>query len=118
MVCFFAYFSKQVTFKVYFSLDSLVVAHAMASLIKPRMFFYLQVTIGSHYQYGNEDNAEFLCIVSKQIPEVVKDLSTTDSTGSGESTAATLASSNGNNASGHVDQGSRIQGLGSRMRPI
>ena len=76
------------------------------------------MTIGSHYQYGNEDNAEFLCIVSKQIPEVVKDLSTTDSTGSGESTAAALASSNGNNASGHVDQGSRIQGLGSRMRPI
>jgi len=80
--------------------------------------FVQLVTIGSHYQYGNEDNAEFLCIVSKQIPEVVKDLSTTDSTGSGESTAATLASSNGNNASGHVDQGSRIQGLGSRMRPI
>jgi len=77
--------------------------------------FVQLVSIGSLYQYGNEDNAEFLCIVSKQIPEVVKDGADANSdTAANGNAAAAAAIAAGN---GHVDQGSRIQGLGSRMRP-
>lgn len=74
--------------------------------------FVQLVSIGSLYQYGNEDNAEFLCIVSKQIPEVVKDGAdvTNDSAANGNAAAGA--------GNGHVDQGSRIQGLGSRMGPL
>jgi len=76
--------------------------------------FVQLVSIGSLYQYGNEDNAEFLCIVSKQIPEVVKDMTDMTNETAANGNAAAAGAGGGN---GHVDQGSRIQGLGSRMRP-
>lgn len=35
-------------------------------------FFYFQlVNIGSQYNYGSEDHAEFLCVVSKECPNIV-----------------------------------------------
>jgi hypothetical protein len=35
------------------------------------MFFVGQlINIGSHYQYGNEDHAEFLCVVSREYAQV------------------------------------------------
>jgi len=79
--------------------------------------FVQLVSIGSLYQYGNEDNAEFLCIVSKQIPEVVKDPSGSPGSEGTQGDVSGNAGNNGN-AGGHVDQGSRIQGLGVRMRPL
>jgi len=78
--------------------------------------FVQLVSIGSLYQYGNEDNAEFLCIVSKQIDEVVKDPSSGSPGSEGSGDVSGNPANNGN--TGHVDQGSRIQGLGVRMRPL
>jgi len=84
--------------------------------------FVQLVSIGSLYQYGNEDNAEFLCLVSKQIsgpPETsaIHHSHHHSGSGSGEGGADQGAATNNGNPA-HVDQGSRIQGLGQRMRPL
>ena len=37
------------------------------------LLFVQLVNIGSSYNYGTEDHAEFLCVVSKECPNVVND---------------------------------------------
>ena len=33
-----------------------------------RYVLFQLINIGSHYQYGNDDHAEFLCVVSREYP--------------------------------------------------
>ena len=43
--------------------------------------FLLQlINIGSQYQYGNEDHAEFLCVVSREYPNSVTSEKVTEPT--------------------------------------
>ena len=36
--------------------------------IRKKICFIQLINIGSHYQYGNDDHAEFLCVVSREYP--------------------------------------------------
>jgi len=40
----------------------------MVSTMSDGWKFEQLINIGSHYQYGNEDQAEFLCVVSREYP--------------------------------------------------
>ncbi|KAK3512072.1 hypothetical protein QTP70_030368, partial [Hemibagrus guttatus] len=45
----------------------LYISNARSSRLVDHMFLTLLVSIGSSYNYGNEDQAEFLCVVSKEL---------------------------------------------------
>ena len=38
------------------------------------------INIGSQYQYGNDDHAEFLCVVSREYPNAVSSEKVTEPT--------------------------------------
>merc|ERR1711992_256579 len=40
----------------------------MVSTMSDGWKFEQLINIGSHYQYGNDDHAEFLCVVSREYP--------------------------------------------------
>jgi len=40
----------------------------MVSTMSDGWKFEQLINIGSQYQYGNEDHAEFLCVVSREYP--------------------------------------------------
>jgi len=65
----------------------------MVSTMSDGWKFEQLINIGSQYQYGNEDHAEFLCVVSREYPQ----------TASGERTAEP------------TDRAKVLQQLGSRM---
>jgi len=49
----------------------------MVSTMSDGWKFEQLINIGSQYQYGNEDHAEFLCIVSREYPQVVSETNRT-----------------------------------------
>ena len=40
----------------------------LTPLSKYKTVLFQLINIGSHYQYGNDDHAEFLCVVSREYP--------------------------------------------------
>lgn len=65
----------------------------MVSTMSDGWKFEQVINIGSHYQYGNEDQAEFLCVVSREYPNNV----------------------NSDKLAEHTDRAKVLQQLGSRM---
>ena len=46
----------------------LFTSHLCQNPKKIKTVFFQLINIGSHYQYGNDDHAEFLCVVSREYP--------------------------------------------------
>merc|ERR1719203_834731 len=52
----------------------------MVSTMSDGWKFEQLIRIGSHYQYGNEDHTEFLCVVSREYPNNANSDKLTEST--------------------------------------
>ena len=59
----------------FFSIDKCSVNLAQIEL-KVIFWHFQLVNIGSQYNYGSEDHAEFLCVVSKECPNNINGLDT------------------------------------------
>merc|ERR1712126_782552 len=66
----------------------------MVSTMSDGWKFEQLINIGSHYQYGNDDHAEFLCVVSREYPN---------------------PSGSGNSEPKPTDRAKALQDIGSRM---
>lgn len=47
----------------------------LPALYKCILYFLQLISIGSSYNYGNEDQAEFLCVVSKELHNTTNGIS-------------------------------------------
>jgi len=52
----------------------------MVSTMSDGWKFEQLINIGSQYQYGNDDHAEFLCVVSREYPNAVSSEKVTEPT--------------------------------------
>merc|ERR1711872_1082723 len=52
----------------------------MVSTMSDGWKFEQLINIGSNYQYGNDDHAEFLCVVSREYPNAVSSEKVTEPT--------------------------------------